>query len=49
MNVKKTVALAVGVIVLAAALVFAGIGIHSTYAASHSEPAVSEECGGCCK
>ena len=49
MNIKKTILLSVGVIILAAALVFAGIGIHSTYAHTQAEPVATEACGGCCK
>ena len=48
MNVKKTVALAIGGIVLAAVLVFAGIGIHSTYAGAQSVN-TEESCNSCCK
>ena len=49
MNAKKTVALTIGGIALAAVLVFAGIGIHSTYASSQATTTTEATCNSCCK
>lgn len=48
MNSKKIVALTIGGIILAVALVFAGIGIHATYANTQATT-TEETCHSCCK
>lgn len=48
MNAKKTVALTIGGIVLAAVLIFAGIGIHSTYSGVQTT-GTEATCNSCCK